>query len=571
MSAGSGTPWKGRLRSHHETAPSLPSRRRPSRAKNREEAQASQKRAAATKNTGRGGSRGEDAGDARQPRAPTRRSPRLAGGDAEHPIVIDGADEECEVRHNQSAITPLRRSARLDQDDKSSGKPLSSPNAQQIAHNRKTRAASKKQKDQENQRRNPRNAAVKPSPRMKCHKEPQALCQNSQDIPPSRKIADVPRTRSKSQKQELKPSGCKVLTRKRKIGTEGRFSSKRQCYQEPKLSTPDRKEIAPSNETRKPADKKSKKDYSSPVQPEIGDERLMNIGVNNEDLSGIGREGLDHWTEEQDMALRQAYFTARPSPHFWKRVSKMVPGKSTEECFNRIHADLSTPTPIAPRPRTCKAKFSPLANFSLSDSKLPNLLEPTVGRQRTSKQKSLAARKTVRHLLQKHCRTDQAQEADHFSIFETSPSALQLNMTFEDSPGTPVMNSGSSRKCSGSSSARKKPFSRLKSNQAEPSPAVLKPVKNVALHDKYIDQLSRREGTKRPRKRTSGSGAAGSKKPVSELQAGNLKAAKNALISEATDFIRHFKKLQANSLAHIVENSEDDEIDAECNGHDDDE
>ena len=32
----------------------------------------------------------------------------------------------------------------------------------------------------------------------------------------------------------------------------------------------------------------------------------------------------DDWTKEQDMALRKAYFTARPSPHFWKRVSKMV-------------------------------------------------------------------------------------------------------------------------------------------------------------------------------------------------------------------------------------------------------
>jgi hypothetical protein len=178
----------------------------------------------------------------------------------------------------------------------------------------------------------------------------------------------------------------------------------------------------------------------------------------------------------------------------------------------------------------------------------------------------------VKHLLQKHCRIDQAQEADHFSIFESSPSALQLNLSFEDSPGTPdsCMNSASLGKRSGSSSARKKSFSRLRTKPSEPSPAVLKPIKNVILHEKYIDQLARREGTKRPRRRTSaGSKVADSGKSLSEQQAG-VKAAKNALISEATDFISSFKTLQANSLAHIVENSEDEiECDASDCSHDD--
>nr|CAB3461355.1 unnamed protein product [Digitaria exilis] len=245
------------------------------------------------------------------------------------------------------------------------------------------------------------------------------------------------------------------------------------------------------------------------------------------------------WTEEQDMALRKAYFNAQPSPHFWKRVSKLVPGRSAEDCFNRIHADLSTPTPVA-----------------------PHLLEVTAGRQRTAKQKSLAAQRTVRHLLQKHCLIDQAQEADHFSLFETSPSALQLNISFEDSPGTPesYLNSGSLGK-SGSLSARKKQFSKLRAERAEPSPAVLEPIKNVILHEKYVDQLSRWEVTKKPRKRTPGSKAVDSGKTLSRQQAGGLKAAKTALISEATDFINLFKKLQANSLALIVENNEDDDID----------
>jgi hypothetical protein len=48
------------------------------------------------------------------------------------------------------------------------------------------------------------------------------------------------------------------------------------------------------------------------------------------------------------------------------------------------------------------------------------------------------------------------------------------------------------------------------------------------------------------------------RKKKSKKQASGLKAAKNALIAEATDFIGRFKKLQANSHAHIVENSEND-------------
>lgn len=33
---------------------------------------------------------------------------------------------------------------------------------------------------------------------------------------------------------------------------------------------------------------------------------------------------LDGWTGEEEIALRNAFFLARPSPHFWKKVSKMV-------------------------------------------------------------------------------------------------------------------------------------------------------------------------------------------------------------------------------------------------------
>lgn len=489
--------------------------------------------------------------------------------------MLDEASEEHKVRGKQPAITPLRRSAWFHRGDKSPSKLLMekgsylkqlpfTPNARDIAHNRKTQTIVKKDNRLENPTRSSqRIAALKASARMKTHKEPRTLLQESQGVPPRRKTADA--SCSMSEMQELKPSYFEELTRKRKRGTAKKPTSRKPSRQKPKS---DCQTIAPIAEPRNIVHKKSENDPSSIMQPKISDDTLMNTKECNEELSGIKRGSeqrlcaSDHWTEEQDLTLRQAYFAAQPSPHFWKKVSKMVPGKSAEECFNRVHADLSTPTPIAPRPRTSKVQFSPLGHFTLSDTKFPNLLEPLVGRQRTARQKSLAAQKTVRHLLKKHSLIDQAQEVDHFSVFETSPSALQLNIPLEDCPGTPdnYLNSCSLHKDSMSYKARKRPLSRLKTKQDEPSPAVLKPVKNAALHEKYIDRLSRREGTKKPRKKAAGKKATGPERPVSEQQAGGgLKAVKDALISEATDFISKFKKSQANSLAHVLENTEDDE------------
>jgi len=574
--AAGGMPWKGRLRSYHATPQSLPMPRLPSSSKNREvedEVRTLNKKVVPKKN-----GKCRKAGAARQPRALRCQLLRRRGSDPEHSIVIeDEVNEEYKVRDDQSAMMPLRRSPRFHQEDKIVGKPLLPPNCQETSHNTKAQNAIRKDRNQVNLKRNRKNAGLKPLARMKSHNKPHQLCQDPQDIFTRKRVTGVPRM--KSEKQQEKPSHSVVLTGKRKRGTE-RSSKNRPSYKEPKSLPAYFQENVPSNEPKKAIHKMIEKDPSVVAKPKAGHERLINIDENIDEPSRTEREGMenfcgaDDWTEEQDMALRKAYFTARPSPHFWKRVSKLVPGRSAKDCFNRIHADLSTPTPIAPRPRTCKTTFSPIGNFSLSDPKLPNLLESTVGRQRTAKQKSLATQKTVRHLLQKHYLVDQAQEADHFSLFETSPSAFQLNISSEYSPQTPesYSNSGSPGKCSGSLSARKKPFSQLRAERAEPSPAVLKPIKNVILHEKYVDQLSRREGTKRPRKRTPGSKGAGSATTVSRQEAGGLKAAKNALISEATDFISQFKKLQANSLVHIVENREDDDIecDASDNCHDDD-
>jgi hypothetical protein len=110
--AGGEPPWKGRLRSFHATPQSLPPQRLHSRAQSRavaEEARTSTNRVA-PKIPRRGGSRDGDAGVARPLRAPTRRSPRLAGRDPEHPIVIDGEDKvgDCSLLEYSSSIRRLR-------------------------------------------------------------------------------------------------------------------------------------------------------------------------------------------------------------------------------------------------------------------------------------------------------------------------------------------------------------------------------------------------------------------------------------------------------------------------------
>uniref|UniRef100_A0ACD5ZTX0 Uncharacterized protein n=1 Tax=Avena sativa TaxID=4498 RepID=A0ACD5ZTX0_AVESA len=559
--AGACTPWTGRLRSHHAVPLGAPTPRVPSRYRTRDE----DEDALRFKTPGR--RREEGNGPVRRSaRLATLRSPRCAFQDPEHPIVLD---EEWGVRGNRSAV---RRSVRLQRGDKSLRKPSVekgsywkqlplAPNLRGIARNRETQNAAKKERENPT-RSSEKSAAVKPSAGMKKHKQLHTLWEDSQDVPARRKTAHAPYKKSEVQ-EPPKPSCREEQTGKRKRDTGRKPTSRKQSHPEPKS---DCQEIAHTTKPRNTIHKKIGNDPSSIVQPKISDDTPLKTKECNKELNvikgGVQQQlcASDDWTEEQDLTLRKAYFTARPSPHFWKKVSKMVPGKSAEDCFNRVHADLSTPAPIAPRPRTSKIQFSPLGHFALSDPKFPDLLEPLVGRQKTAKQKSLAAQKTVRHLLKKHSLIDRAQEADHFSIFETSPSALQLNIPLEDCPGTPdnYLNSFPLLKYSMSSSGRKRPLSRLKNKQAEPSPAVLKPVKNVALHDKYINQLSRREVAKKPRKKVAGTKTTDPEGPPLERQAGVVKAAKNALMSEATDFICQFKKLQAMSLAHVLENSEDD-------------
>ncbi|KAJ4964157.1 hypothetical protein NE237_024096 [Protea cynaroides] len=243
-------------------------------------------------------------------------------------------------------------------------------------------------------------------------------------------------------------------------------------------------------------------------------------GMGRKKWSDLGNEGTpvdrkrkqrdesccpDGWTKEQDTALRRAFIVTKPTPHFWKKVSKLVPGKSAQECFDKVHSDLITPPYPKPRSRANRTNSSPLGRFSISGSKL---LEPTkmsLKKQKNIKQKSHLKQKAVRHLLRKH------YLEDHIS--EVNLSSCQKDLA---------------------------------------SPPVLKQVKNMALHEKYIDQLHSREAR---RTAVSSSTAkhiiAGYDEKENHMQETNdVKIARNALISDAQDMLNKFKCLEANELSN---------------------
>ncbi|KAL2531684.1 Homeodomain-like superfamily protein [Abeliophyllum distichum] len=256
------------------------------------------------------------------------------------------------------------------------------------------------------------------------------------------------------------------------------------------------------------------------------------------------------WTEDQELALQRAYFTAKPTPHFWKKVARMVPGKSAQECFNRIQSENLTPSQPRTRSKARKKNESPL---SLSASKLLNAAETKIKKFRSSKRNSLLAQKTVRQILEKQHKTDQDYEADLFTVLEptTSPSSqfFHENTAFA-TPEQSNKGLGFLKKCQEkSSSANKKQLSRLKSsnNAAFVSPPVLKQIKNKALHEKYIDQLHWREAR---RKAASLKNARCIKsKNDSHFEKGNaVKAAKDALIFDTQEAINQIRSQESSKI-----------------------
>ncbi|KAM0948585.1 hypothetical protein DsansV1_C06g0060951 [Dioscorea sansibarensis] len=76
-------------------------------------------------------------------------------------------------------------------------------------------------------------------------------------------------------------------------------------------------------------DPKERQENAAPIEggerkrKRIGGEKRGEIQVDEggevEELGG----GVKGWTKEQELELRRAYLSARPSPHFWKKVAKM--------------------------------------------------------------------------------------------------------------------------------------------------------------------------------------------------------------------------------------------------------
>ncbi|KAI3523418.1 hypothetical protein L1887_01525 [Cichorium endivia] len=271
-----------------------------------------------------------------------------------------------------------------------------------------------------------------------------------------------------------------------------------------------------------------------------------NRGVKRKRNQLEGNSGITHgWTKDQESALERAYLQAKPTPHLWKRVSKLVPGKSAQECFDKIHGSHLTPPP--PRLR-CRPR---IPNSPLSASKFLKTKKP-----KSRKQKRHIIQRTVRHMLQNQYK-EQEPEPDLFSVLEpTFTQSLNHNLMLT----TPIDMDVVLKR---SSTVDKKSLSRFSGTTTTTtlvSPRVLKQVKNRVLHDMYIDQLHCREES-RSKKEGKCKGSEGVKGESCVERKDAFKAAKNALVFGARDAINEFECKQGMALIYIFED--------ECVGGDD--
>ncbi|KHN38913.1 hypothetical protein glysoja_014905 [Glycine soja] len=281
-------------------------------------------------------------------------------------------------------------------------------------------------------------------------------------------------------------------------------------------------------------------------------------GVNGEKRKRGSEEISKGWTKEQELALQRAYLAAKPSPHFWKNVSKLVPGKSQQDCFDRIHCDYMTPPETQPRLRAKTFKSSPIHQFSISASKLLKPMDKTARRSNVLKPKNIITQKSVDKLLQRHLKVDLDREGDIFSVLEPntdfSTNALQPSEALS-TPKQQKENKGFPQNCTEtSSSSHKKPPSRLSGSCVTElvSPPVLKKVKNRVMHEKYINQLRCRESRRRADATKIIEGTSIQKRDV-------VNAAKVALVSEARNAINKFQQSQVNFVDNTSSSGEDND------------
>lgn len=209
-----------------------------------------------------------------------------------------------------------------------------------------------------------------------------------------------------------------------------------------------------------------------------------------------------------------------------------------------MHSKLATPAQLPPRSRTkLPADLSPLPCGDLfgKNPKRPK-----------SRRRDHLGSKAVRQMLRKHSAIDQAQEVDLFSVLETSQNAFpqvpripSKNEPTADSP-QPLQGKGGDI-----SGGKKKILSRC----SQMSPEVLRPVKNILLHERYIDQLHCREaarGRMHSERRMHCAGVGDGKENV-------VNSAKGALISDAREIIHQFGHSLAAPMSKFVDTDEEDE------------
>ncbi|KAK4379781.1 hypothetical protein RND71_001643 [Anisodus tanguticus] len=326
-------------------------------------------------------------------------------------------------------------------------------------------------------------------------------------------------------------------------------------------------------------------------------------GLKRKRNQGMEENGIvNGWTNEQEMALQSAYFAAKATPNFWKKVARMgspppptpplgkqngldsllvarkwlykfglrqvVPGKSAKDCFDKIHSDFMTPPQPQPRSRVKKMNTSSLSPCA---TKLLQSMEKNTNKRRYSKPKNHLSRKAVRNLLQKQTDIDRDKEADFFNALESS--TVCQNTSFF----TPQRNKEGLqylKKClERSSSAHNKHLSRLSGSSGATltSPPVLKPIKNKALHERYVDQLHCREAKRKAATSRTAKGHQNKNDHKNEnvIKMDVIKAAKNALISEARDAINQFQNLQTRAMNSFNHDDDDDDDDENHNCDDD--
>ncbi|PNX95628.1 hypothetical protein L195_g025711, partial [Trifolium pratense] len=255
-------------------------------------------------------------------------------------------------------------------------------------------------------------------------------------------------------------------------------------------------------------------------------------------------------------------------------LAKHVPGKSKQDCFDRVHDDFHTPPQCQPRSRAKAINSSPLRKFSISASKL---LKPTEKKSRKSnilKPKNIINQKSIENLLQRHLKVDQDHKGDIFSIlepnidFSISTNAIQPSQKL-CTPKQQKENQGLLLSCTerspSSSSHKKYPsrFSVAPGVQDLGSPPVLKQVKNKVQHEKYVNQLRVRDLRRRAASCRAKMSAVGD---GNDIQKKDVKAAKVALVSEARDAINRFQQSQVNLMDNTCssDGDYDGDIGVEC-------